>query len=162
MAQLSRCIFEWDEDDLNLLMTAKRGELTQAGLSNPTDSATRKALTRKELGRHCRRRTRGTESTTDLIEELLLSLTAATDSLGVLLLREEMKDIWEEQQHHIPCLQDPENLHLYTITGSLEKGGVCLPVYRCARGSTSLESFHLHINRYFIRITAPMHRGVAS
>ena len=24
-SQLSQCIFEWDEDDINLLMTAKRG-----------------------------------------------------------------------------------------------------------------------------------------
>uniref|UniRef100_A0A0F8CJ42 DUF6729 domain-containing protein n=1 Tax=Larimichthys crocea TaxID=215358 RepID=A0A0F8CJ42_LARCR len=35
---------------------------------------------------------------------------------------------------------------LYTETGRLTKGGVSLPVYRCARGSTSLESFH--INRF--------------
>lgn len=84
-------------------MTAKRGELIKSGLSNPPDSAIRKALMRDELARHCRRRTRGTESTTDLIEKLLLALSSATDSLGVLLLQEEIKAIWEEQQHHIPC-----------------------------------------------------------
>ncbi|KAG7500682.1 hypothetical protein JOB18_025985, partial [Solea senegalensis] len=33
-------------------------------------------------------------------------------------------------------------------TGELTKGGVKLPVYRCARGSTSLESFHLHQCRF--------------
>ena len=35
-------------------------------------------------------------------------------------------------------------MQLYTQTGRLTKGGVILLVYRCARGSTSLESFHLH------------------
>ncbi|XP_066553542.1 uncharacterized protein LOC136722123 [Amia ocellicauda] len=43
------------------------------------------------------------------------------------------------------CCSDPEGVQLYTQTGQLRKGGVLLPVYRCARGSTSLESFHLHL-----------------
>ncbi|XP_056120631.1 uncharacterized protein LOC130097715 [Rhinichthys klamathensis goyatoka] len=30
----------------------------------------------------------------------------------------------------------------------MTKGGIILPVYRCARGSTSLESFHNHLNRF--------------
>ncbi|KAA8578286.1 hypothetical protein FQN60_016780, partial [Etheostoma spectabile] len=53
------------------------------------------------------------------------------------------------------CSPHPGNLEyaeappqLYTQTGRLTKGGVSLPVYRCARGSTSLESFHLHLNRF--------------
>ncbi len=46
----------------------------------------------------------------------------------------------------------------YMKTGTLKKGGVELCCYRCARGSTSLESFHLHLNRFipgitYIRIT---------
>lgn len=39
-------------------------------------------------------------------------------------------------------------VQLYTVTGHLKKGGVTLPILRCARGSTSLESFHLHIARF--------------
>ena len=46
------------------------------------------------------------------------------------------------------CLQDPPGVPLYTMTGSMCKGGVTLPVLRCARGTTSLESFHLHLARY--------------
>ncbi len=34
------------------------------------------------------------------------------------------------------------------MTGHLTKGGVLLPIVRCARGSTSLESFHLHLARF--------------
>ena len=56
--------------------------------------------------------------------------------------------VWTDQQRHIPCIQDPESFPLYMKTGTLKKGGVVLSCYRCARGSTSLESFHLHLNRF--------------
>ena len=148
MTRLSSYLFEWDECDRALLMSAKRGEMVQAGIPNPSPSAVKKALTREELARHCRRKTRGVEQTTELIEALLLAMTPATDILGVPLLRGEMKDIWEEQRHHIPCLQDPPNIPLYTTTSHLTKGGVQQPLLRCARGSTSLESFHLHLARF--------------
>ncbi|XP_059188503.1 uncharacterized protein LOC131971202 [Centropristis striata] len=59
-----------------------------------------------------------------------------------------MAEIWKAQQKHIPCLQDPPGFQLYTQTGTLKKGGHVLPTYRCARGSTSLENFHLHMNRF--------------
>lgn len=147
MAKLSRCIFEWDEKDLDLLRSAKRAVMVEAGILNPSPSALTKALTKDELARHCRRRTRGTQVTTDLIENLLLSLSTATDSLGVPLMRTEVKDIWKEQKRHIECLQDPPDIQLYTVTGHLQKGSITLPVFRCARGSTSLESFHLHLAR---------------
>ena len=59
MSQLSLCIFEWDEQDLDLLMEAKKGELVQAGLSDPSPNAVRNSLTKEELSQHCRRKTRG-------------------------------------------------------------------------------------------------------
>ena len=71
-----------------------------------------------------------------------------TDTLGVPVLGEDMKLIWEEEKKHVPCFQDPPNIQLYTKTGSIKKGGEELPVFRCAQGSTSLESFHLHLNRF--------------
>ena len=49
------------------------------------------------------------------------------------------------KKYHLACLQDPPGVELYTITGHINKGGVRLPLLRCARGSTSLESFHLHL-----------------
>ena len=148
MAQLSSCLFEWEERDVDLLMDAKRGELMAAGVPSPSTRAARKAISRDELARHCRRKTRGTQETLNHIENLLLSLSTATDTLGVPLFRQEMSAIWEEQKHHVSCLQDPPNLALYTVTGSIMKGKVRIPTLRCARGSTSLESFHLHIARF--------------
>ena len=95
MVQLSSSIFEWDEADVDLLMSAKRGELQMAGIPNPSNAAVKEALTSKELARHCRRRTRGPEQTADLIESLLLTLASSTDTLGVPLFLEEMREIWE-------------------------------------------------------------------
>ena len=66
-----------------------------------------------------------------------------TDTLGVPILRENAFEILETEIKHIQCLQDPTVVLLYT--GSIEKGGISLPVYRCARGTTSLENFHSHI-----------------
>ena len=117
------------------------------GVLNPSTSAVQKALCRQELQRHCRRRTRGTEETVEATESLLLAFSPATDALGMPLLREGMKDIWQEQRHHVKCLQDPPSIQLYTETARLVKGGVSLLVFRCARGSTSLSRFHLHLAR---------------
>jgi hypothetical protein len=70
-----------------------------------------------------------------------------TDTLGVHILRENAFEILETEIKHIQCLQDPTVVLLYT--GSIEKGGISLPVYRCARGTTSLESFHSQIKNFY-------------
>ena len=106
--------------------------MIKAGVLNLADSAVHKALSKEEMAGHSRRRTWGVEKTMEAIESLLLALSTARDALGVPLLREEMNDIWQEQKHHVKCLQDPPSIELYTITGRTTKGGVSLPVYRCA------------------------------
>ena len=122
--------------------------MVAAGLRNPSESTVCKAITKEELARHCRRRTRRTEEAVELIEALLDNFSTMSDSLGVPVLQEDAMEIWAEQWRHVPCLQDPPGVPLYAITGEVSKGGVKLPVYRCARGTTSLESFHLHIARF--------------
>ena len=83
MALLSSYVFEWDQDDFGNLMAAKKEELVRAGVSNPSDATVKKAVSKEELVHHCRRKTRNTSDTTDLIEALLLAMSPATDSLGV-------------------------------------------------------------------------------
>ena len=121
--------------------------MAASGIPQSSDSAVIKAVTKDETAKHCRRRTRG-QSTTGNIEDLLLSLTSVTDTLEVPVLRKDLSLIWEEEKKHIPCLQDSPNIQLYTKTGNINKSGVELPVFQCAQGSTSLESFHLHLNRF--------------
>ena len=151
MSRLSVCIFEWDAADLALLCAAKRQQLQSQGQSSLTESDLKRYLTKEELALHCRRRTRGEETTIQLLEDLLRGLmgTKGNDSLGVPLFdRERMEHIWRVQRKHVKCIQDLPGVALYTKTGELTKGGSRLPTFRCARGSTSLESFHLHLNRF--------------
>ena len=84
-----------------------------------------------------------------LLQEVLDHFWHMTDSLGVPLLdHARMEEIWATQCRHLDCIQDPEGVELYTETGHVTRGGVRLPLFRCARGSTSLESFHLHLCRF--------------
>ena len=62
------------------LLNTKHEEFLQVGVPNLSTSATTKAVTKEELARHCRR-TRGMEEMKQLIEELLLSMSHATDTL---------------------------------------------------------------------------------
>lgn len=93
MSCLSKCLFEWDEVNYQLLAKAKRGELIRAGVTNPSESAIRKATTKLELARHCCQRTQGATESAKLIETLLLSLSVATDILGVHLFRKYMMKV---------------------------------------------------------------------
>ena len=45
-------------------------------------------------------------------------------------------------------LQDTPCVLLNAVTKQVTKGGRKLPVYRCARGSKSLESLHSHIKNF--------------
>ncbi|KAG9283218.1 hypothetical protein AMEX_G1968 [Astyanax mexicanus] len=143
MSRLSSCIFEWDAADVALLREAKRQLLMSQGLPAQDDAVVNQHLTKEELALHCRRRTRGVETTAHLIEQLLQELmgSSGNDSLGVPLIDlERMEHIWSVQKKHIKCIQDPPDVALYTETGGITKGGVLL--------KTSLESFHLHLNRF--------------
>ena len=106
MRSLSLYTFEWDEADYNQLMSAKRGELIMVGVRNPSPAAIRKATTRVELARHCKRSTRGATATVSLIKMLLLELTFA-DASSERLFKDDMMTIWREQKRHVVYLQDP-------------------------------------------------------
>ncbi|CAM4560459.1 unnamed protein product [Leuciscus chuanchicus] len=152
MSRLSACIFEWDPDDVALLRRAKREQLQEEGVPVITDNLVDQRNTKKELALYCRRRTRGVESTTRYLDRLLQELMGdkGRDMMGVPLLDTvRIEHIWRVQMRHVKCIQDPPGVLLYTVTGTTTtKGGLVLTKYRCARGSTSLESFHLHLNRF--------------
>ncbi len=148
---LSGCIFEWNKADVENLRGAKAAELEAEGRLNVTPAALDRAISKKELVLHCRRDVRPPEAIEAAIQKLLESLDGekGTDSLGVPLFQpEKMWAIWEDNRRHLHCIQDPPGVQLYTITGTLKKGGVPLQVLRSGRGTTSLESFHLHVNKF--------------
>ncbi|XP_070834704.1 uncharacterized protein [Chaetodon trifascialis] len=136
MRRLSGCIFEWDPEDMSRLRAVQSDKSRRGS-----------GLTLKEMSRHCRRRTRGAQVTERLLDETLQAFMGATDTMNTPLLdRDQMEKIWSIQRKHVACIQDPPAVHLYTKTGQVTRGGAVLPVYRCARGSTSLKSFHLYLN----------------
>ncbi|KAK0139240.1 hypothetical protein N1851_024171 [Merluccius polli] len=144
-SKLSSCIFEWDKQDVCRLKEAKRAELKKKHQGHePTDAQVLASISSKELAKHCRRKTRGVEETRALIKSLLDSIWQLVDSTGLHLINQEhMSRVWEVQQKHLACIQDPPGVQLYTNIGSgLEKGDKTLDVPRCGRGSCSLESFH--------------------
>ena len=151
MARLSECIFAWCVEDLDLLHKAKRNQLLSKGFYNPTVQDVAKRTGKKQLLAHCRRQTRGVAQTTKLLLEMFKRFTGphAVDDMGLPLLnKEKLKEIWKSQEKHVECIQDPKGFSLYTKTADVLIGGIAVPRYRCARGSTSLESFHLHVNRF--------------
>lgn len=159
MSRLSQCIYMWDPEDVEALVAAKKSELEAMHVENQTDDDVFRHIKTSELAMHCRRTTRGVEETTRLISQLIQSLDGdkGRDTQGVPLINSErMAEIWKQQQKHVQCIQDPPNVQLYTQTGVSKKGGGPLPVYRCARGSTSLECFHLHLARFIPGNNLPM------
>ncbi|RXN26736.1 Carboxyl-terminal PDZ ligand of neuronal nitric oxide synthase [Labeo rohita] len=146
-SKLSSCIFKWDKDDISCLKEAKKTMLLKKhGGHVPTEAQILSSITSSELAKHCRRRTRGVKETHALIQGLLDSMWELTDTTGLRLINpESMTHVWEVQQKHLPCIQDPPDVQLYTKLGSgLQKGDKVLDVLRCGRGSSSLESFHRH------------------
>ncbi|KAI7807662.1 hypothetical protein IRJ41_008259 [Triplophysa rosa] len=140
-----------DAGDLTLLRKAKREQLTQQGWPAMTEAELDRHISKDELAQHCRRRTRGEETTIRLLDMLIRQLMGGkgNDAHGILLLDSvRMQHIWHVQRRQVTCIQDPPDVLLYTETGTLIKGGMVLKTYLCARGSTSLESFHCHLNRF--------------
>ncbi|KAK9535930.1 hypothetical protein VZT92_006834 [Zoarces viviparus] len=152
MRQLSHCIFEVDPEDARRLTEAKRSQLEgKHRMVGLTDAAVIRRISKQEWRLHCHRRTGGPQESSLLIQELLDTFggPAGRDTLDIPLLNAlRIQDIWSTQRTHLSCIQDQPGVQLYTQSGRLTKGGVILPVYRCARGSTSLEFFHSHLNRF--------------
>ncbi|XP_067280313.1 uncharacterized protein [Pseudorasbora parva] len=144
MGRLFSCIFEWNAGDLKTLQEAKQHELRQSKYAKTIGK-----LTAKELLRHCRHQTREAQVTKQLIEQLLKDFMGATDFMGNKLVdQERMEEIWRVQQCHLLCIQDPPDLQLYRKVGEVTRGGLILPLYHCARGVGSLESFYQHLNHF--------------
>ena len=143
--RLSSCIFMWDPTDLAAYTMAKKNEYRDKHGCLSSENQVRSTFTIQEMARHCKRTTRGVEETHRLVEQLLNAMWDSQDTNGVYLInRDAMSTVWKSQQKHLHCIQDIPGVQLYTKTGTMKKGGKILNVYRCARGSVSLESFHKH------------------
>ena len=64
---------------------------------------------------------------------LLLDMAECTDSDGNPLFDNRIVSIWEEERKHVWCLQDPERVALYTVTGHVTKGDGAASAPLCKR-----------------------------
>lgn len=121
-AKLSSYIFEWDREDVQCLKEAKRAEWKSSHSGHaPTEEQLMATISPGELKRHCRRRIRGVEEIRSMISGLLESVWELTDTTGLRLVNHDsMPHVWEVQQKHLKCLQDPAGVKLYTQVGTLQ------------------------------------------
>lgn len=85
---------------------------------------------------HCQRITRETGDTSAMLIDLN---DKGKDTMDVPLLNHDRILVQcRTNKGHVACIQDHLNIPLYKQTGTLKKGGEELPVYMCARKSTSL------------------------
>ncbi|GFR88382.1 hypothetical protein ElyMa_000768800 [Elysia marginata] len=113
------------------------------------------------MGRRRRKKTAGSQGQRDPVSGpgtpsgANLQGDAGLEAQGVPLFNiRKLEPTWEQQRSHCTCIQNPPGISLYKIVGRKSRGGVDLPIYRCARGTVSLESFHLHLNRFIPGHTA--------
>ncbi|XP_032362985.1 uncharacterized protein LOC116674905 [Etheostoma spectabile] len=111
MRQLSHCIFEVDSGDARRLTEAKRSQLEgQHGMVGLTDAEVVRRISREEWRLHCRRRTRGAEESTLLIQDLLETFggQAGRNILDIPLLDAlRIQEIWSTQRTHRACSCTP-------------------------------------------------------
>lgn len=120
--KLSSYIFEWDREDVQCLKEAKRAEWKSSHSGHaPTEEQLMATISPGELKRHCRRRIREMEEIRSMISGLLESVWELTDTTGLRLVNHDsMPHVWEVQQKHLECLQDPAGVKLYTQVGTLQ------------------------------------------
>ena len=151
MRDISNAIFLWDEEDVKLLIAGKRINLLRQGMvvRHLTDKEIRsRFIHRQEMLQHCRRRTQPVDEITKNLDTLVIKYKSsyATDMLGRQLVNpQELDDVWNEQKRHVPCIADVKGIPLYLKVGEMQVGPVKVPIYRCGRGTTSLENFHKHV-----------------
>ena len=97
MSRLSACVFEWDTKDRQRLYAAKRGQLSVRGVWRKRKEDVAMHITKKELAFHCKRRIRGVEETTPLIEDLIDSFSSdkGKDTMNIPLMNKtSIQQIW--------------------------------------------------------------------
>ena len=142
---LSGAIFAYNGDDLDKLVTALRAGLPPTDISD--DEVIKRFAKKDDLQHYVRRVTVGAQESFRLITDLINDLKgpAGKDESGNPLFTAEIDNVWKRQQRHLECIQDPPGMSLYLDRRKVTRHGVELTHFKCARGSNSIESFHMHL-----------------
>ncbi|XP_056319082.1 uncharacterized protein si:ch211-243p7.3 [Danio aesculapii] len=143
---LAGAVLACNRADLELLIKAVRAQDLTAFDSVADEDMVRLYVSREQLKHHVRRVTLGAQETFQLIQRAIDELKgpAGMDQSGVSLFKstEAIDGVWEAQQRHLECIQDPPEMSMYRVAGSANINGVDVPYYKCLRGNNSLEGFY--------------------
>lgn len=143
---LAGAVLAYNRADLELLIKAVRAQDLTAFGSVADEDMVRLYVSREQLKHHVRRVTLGVQETFQLIQRAIDELKgpAGMDQSGVSLFKstEAIDGVWEAQQRHLECIQDPPEMSMYRVAGSANINGVDVPYYKCLRGNNSLEEFY--------------------
>ncbi|XP_056904256.1 uncharacterized protein LOC130534251 [Takifugu flavidus] len=141
---LSAAVFSYNKDDVALLLQAVRAGLPDMADSLSDSELIERHVTNRDLSRYVRRITVGAQETFVRVQNVIDTLKgpAGMDDNQVHLFNEDIDRIWQNQQKHLECIQDPPGRNMYTIKKHVTRNGVSLPRYATDRGSNSLEGFH--------------------
>ncbi|XDV45331.1 hypothetical protein PO909_013447 [Leuciscus waleckii] len=142
---LAGAVLAYNRADLELLIKAVRAK--DPAYDTVTDEdVVRLYVMREQLKHHVRRVTLGVQETLRLVQTAIDELKgpAGLDESGIHLFKsaEAIDSVWEGQQRHLECIQDPPEMSMYRVARSTSINGVDVPYYKCLRGSNSLEGFH--------------------
>ncbi|KAK0138577.1 hypothetical protein N1851_024889 [Merluccius polli] len=130
---LSGAVFSYNRDDVALLLHAIRaGHPTKYG--SLTDGELMEThVTKSDLSHYVRRITVGAQETFMRVQSAIgiLKGAAGMDENQVHLFKDEaaIDHVWENQQKHLECIQDPPGQNMYTIKKHVTRNGVRLPYY---------------------------------
>ncbi|XP_029691386.1 uncharacterized protein [Takifugu rubripes] len=141
---LSAAVFSYNKDDVALLLQAVRAGLPDMADSLSDSELIERHVTKRDLSRYVRRITVGAQETFVRVQNVIDTLKGpmGMDDNQVHLFNEDIDRIWQNQQKHLECIQDPPGRNMYTIKKHVTRNGVSLPRYATDRGSNSLEGFH--------------------
>nr|XP_055036624.1 uncharacterized protein LOC129423839 [Misgurnus anguillicaudatus] len=143
---LAGAVLAYNRADLDLLIKAVRAKNPTVFQTVTDENMVRLYVSREQLKHHVRRVTLGAQETFRLVQLAIDELKgpAGLDESGVSLFKssEAVDGVWEGQQRHLECIQDPPGMSMYRVAHSTNINGVDVPYYKCLRGNNSLEGFH--------------------
>ncbi|XP_056879706.1 uncharacterized protein LOC130520133 isoform X1 [Takifugu flavidus] len=143
---LSAAVFSYNKDDVALLLQAVRAGLPDMADSLSDSQLIERHVTKRDLSHYVRRITVGAQETFVRVQKVIDTLKgpAGMDDNQVHLFKgnDDIDHVWQNQQKHLECIQDPPGRNMYTIKKHVTRNGVSLPRYATDRGSNSLEGFH--------------------
>uniref|UniRef100_H3CIZ2 Uncharacterized protein n=1 Tax=Tetraodon nigroviridis TaxID=99883 RepID=H3CIZ2_TETNG len=143
---LSAAVFSYNSEDMALLLQAVRAGHPQKYESLSDGQLIDTHVTKHDLSHYVRRITVGPQETFVRVQSAIdiLKGPAGMDENQIHLFKsaDAVDQVWERQQKHLECIQDPPGRNMYTIKKYVTRNGVRLPHYTTDRGSNSLEGFH--------------------